>query len=331
MYQLLKNKTLAFVAYVAGRVVPMYRRSSIMWSSKYMSWLGRTFLRTKLFTEEEFQAARKARQSTEHMGLGPVPEYMRNEFYYAPVDRTIRPSPEHLNASILLSVFRNKCDKKIAGRVFWISLGLCTAISIADASTWWLINSGSSLYHRASYAVSHMGSGAAKPSDDTEDLLPGGVRPAIDKAMAANPALDANLSTFANDTSDCGSFLADMINDRSFLSEMTDAPDKMFSVGTKLKGCQDAGYAYHASLVGVLNPFKDIYGPNEVGKWKRLLAATTMPGSWTPTKDFTSCDDTLKTLATKGVSSGADAFGQVHHAADCISHGSSIPTTTDQD
>jgi hypothetical protein len=328
MLQLIKHRALAFLDYFRGRVVPMNRRPGILWASRYMTWLGKIFLHTPTFTEKELQAAKAAKKNTEDMGLGPLPEYMGPQFYWAKTDRTPKGDPAHINGSILLSIYRNKSYKDLSWRVAFVSLAFCVLLPLLGATTVGISNKVKSVAHKVANAVTGK-SGPSPLSDDTDEIIPSDVRDAIAAAMAAKPTLTAAEQTYASDTNNCAPFLADMIvtNAAQAKGLFKTAP-VMYELGQKLEACRKSGLAYRADLVKTLTPFQSIYGGQQSDKWKRLIEDTTLPGAWTPLSDFTKCDATLKDLANSPAPAGPAGFLQVHSAADCISNGSAIPTST---
>jgi hypothetical protein len=339
MLPIIKNKTKALIDYFLGRVFPMFSKPGLYWCSRYMTFMGRIILRTPMFTENELkEAKRKANDaikaggkpdaSLDHLGLGPVPEYMRDELYNWKTDRTVEDTVEHINGAILMSIYRNKSYRDMSLRVAVISLVFCTAIAMLDAGAWALTGAVSSVGHRLANAW-HGKSGPSIPSDDTDEVIPSNVRDAIAAAMTAKPPLTADEQAFAVDTDNCAPFLADIIDTNAAkATQAITTATVMYEVGQKMAGCRKSGFAYHADLVSTLKPFKDTYGKDEHGKWLRLLSATTLPGTWTPSRDFSTCDATLKQLATAGASVGPSGFLLVHSAADCINNGSSIPAPT---
>ena len=314
---------LTAVDYVRGRVIPMYRRSDVLFASRYLTLLGRIFLRTPMFTEAELKAAKG---NEDHLGLGPVPAYMRDEFQYWRSDRTVKDDAEHLNASILLSVYRNKSYKDLSWRAFVVGLLIVGAISIAGSGLWLIQDTVTSGIHRVVYAVHHLTGSSSKPSDDTADLFPPKVRDAIAAAVAAKTPLSEAQQANANDTDGCSAFMASVILDKGKqLAGNINNPSTMVQAQQKLDNCHKAGFTYNADLVATLQPFQDAYGSNDRSKWVALLRSSTLPGSWTPLSDFSICEDTLKRVLN---SPSATDFNGVHAAADCLNHGSTLPAPT---
>lgn len=314
---------LTAVDYVRGRVIPMYRRSGILFASRYLTLLGRIFLRTPMFTEEELKAAKG---DSKNLGLGPVPAYMRDEFYYWTSDRSVQTGTDHLNASILLSVYRNKSYKDLSWRVFVVGLLLVGAISITDSALWLVKDTVTSGIHRVVYEVHHLTGSSSKPHDDTAELFPPKVRDAIAAAVANKTPISQAQQANANDTDGCSAFIASVILDKGEqLAGNINDPSVMVQAQQKLDNCHKAGFTYNADLVKTLQPFQDAYGSNDRSKWGALLQASTLPGSWTPLSDLSICDATIKRVLN---SPSATDFNGVHAAADCLNHGSTLPAPT---
>ena len=91
--------------------------------------------------------------------------------------------------------------------------------------------------------------------------------------------------------------------------------------------CRKAGYAYRADMVQALKPFQNRFtASDEKGKWVRLLQATTLPGQPTSLKNFSKCDAMLASVLSNP--SPID-LNQAHDAAECLAHGSHLPTDQD--
>jgi hypothetical protein len=313
MLDRIKIPALAVVDYIRGRVVPMYRRSNILWCSYYMTFLGRTFLRTPMFTNED----------TNKSGLGPMPEYMQKEFYYWKTDRTVKAGPDHINGSILKAIYCYKMHKFLSWRVFVVSLLFCTGLSLAEAGLWSVTDWTGHLGHRLVHAVTGLANSPS--SDDINDVIPSDARKAIADAIAAKPVLTDTEKSFANSTYDCANFIAGIVatNAAQIKNGIKD-PAVMAEVGQKLAACKAQGYTYNADLVSTLKPFQTYFGTDK-GEWVDLIAATTRPGKWPATTDFTKCDETIKAVAASPNNAGP---GAVHMAADCLNNGSTLPAST---
>ena len=332
---------LTAVDFVRGRVIPMYRRSGILFASRYLTLLGRTFLRTPMFTEAELKVAKgtvtatelkvaqgkatdaelkAAKDKVDTLGLGPIPAYMRDGFYNWTSDRSVQAGAEHLNASILLSVYRNKSYKDLSWRVFVVGLLLVGVISITDSGLWWAKNAVVSVAHRAAYAVS----GPTKIADNTDDVLTADVKKAITAARAAKPELDQSKLDYIADTGSCSTFLSVL---PAAAQSNIDKPASMLIIGDKLDVCRKAGYAYRGDLVQALKPFQDRFtAANNQGNWDRLVQATTLPGQPTSLKDFSKCDAILASVLTNP--SPVD-FTQAYQASECLGRGAHLPTVQD--
>lgn len=313
MLDRIKIPALAVLDYFRGRVVPMYRRSNILWCSYYMTFLGRTFLRTPIFTDKD--------ENKE--GLGPLPEYMRKDFYYWKTDRTVEATPAHINGSILKAIYCNKMAKFLGWRLAVVSLMFCTAVSMVDGVSMYGVSKSKALYRSAARAVHSIG-GPAKASDDTDDLLPSNLKDAIAAARTAQPALSEAQQANVNNNDNCADFLADLQDSEAAVAlSAINTPSVMRMLGEKLDGCRKAGYAYHADVVTTLKPFHDRFlADSERGKWMNLLRATMLPGRVAPLSDFATCDTTIASVLKRP--SSTDPV-QAHAAADCLSNGSTLP------
>ncbi|TAM40054.1 MAG: hypothetical protein EPN58_11250 [Rhodanobacter sp.] len=317
MFDRIKIIYFAILDHIRGRVIPMYRRSGILFASRYMSLLGRIFLRTPIFTEAELKAAKN---HADNLGIGPLPDYMRDEFQYWKTDRSVRAGADHLNGSILLSVYRNKSYKDLSWRAFAVGILFVGAISILDGGLWLIKDTVASVAHRAAYAIS----GPTKVADTTDSLLPDSVKKAIAAARVAKPELAQSKLDYIADTGSCSEFLADM--PEAAQNHIDDA-GSMLIVGDKMDVCRKAGYAYRADMVQALKPFQDRFtASDEKGKWVRLLQATTLPGQPTSLNNFSKCDATLASVLSNP--SPID-LNQAHDAAECLAHGSHLPTDQD--
>lgn len=310
--------------FLRGRAAYMYRRPRISWASRCLDVLGKTFLREKLFTYKEAEAEREKPKAErkELKGIGPITEYQKKEFYYWIPDRTITPSTEHYNSSILLSIYRRQVNKESAWRVFLVSLALCFCLSVGDHILW----NGSAMiakaYHAATYSLTSSSLTKTEPLalpskvQDFVDGLPGDFKPGDKYTSGAKEIdLDVCADTFGLETAEPGTFL------HNIKEQKTEAKKQgvIWYIGQMENKCGKL-VEYHPDMIKELEPFKDKVNKN---RWRRIVIATYKPenSGTKPETDFDSCPADLQTVINDTVSRET-----VERAARCLAHGSTLET-----
>jgi hypothetical protein len=315
--------------WLRGRLFTSFQTRRILFASWYLDKLGRLFLRTPITTNAEADAL-------DETSLGPVPAYMKDEFYYWKTDRRWGRDNEHYRASIFLSLFRVQNLKTVSWRCFAVGLAACAVLTAGNALVWQLVSATTELEQKAATAVASVTSvatgTAAKTSssahDDTDGIIAPDMKQAMTEALASGQSLspaDQQMATQVT-AATCDRVLYEFkTNDASGAVRKGLAdPHNALILGTRLKACRQAGYFYEDRLGDIVAALRT----NDSERVSASMASDLFSAAVDHTKadpadvnaNFAACTADLAPLNSNAIDE-ATAFRLVRRLAACQANG----------